>query len=77
MEIQSDKTASTEIGNSLVNENFKEAFQILKTNPMAPLIKDDARMFLVNLNALSPALQDPDANQKQVSIQTIKHNNLE
>jgi len=66
MEIQSDKKAITDIRNSLVNENYKEAFQILKRNPMAPLSKDDARMFLNNLNSLSPGLQDPDANQKQV-----------
>jgi len=54
MELQTEKNPAAEIRQNLLDKNFKEAFSILKRNPMATISRDDARLFLNNLGELSP-----------------------
>ena len=64
MELPSDKDASQMIREQLLGSNYKEAYQILKRNPMAPISIEDARIFLNNFSAFGTGNEKDQAEVK-------------
>jgi len=66
MEI-SDKLASQEIREKLIGSNYKDAFLVLKRNPMAPLQLEDAKLFLNNLDSLGSENENEEKNTMKMT----------
>jgi hypothetical protein len=50
----------------LSSGNFRDAYKVVKRNPMQALSKEDARVLLNNIERLDPAPGDFDLNTRQV-----------
>jgi len=57
---------------------FKDAYQILKRNPMQPIGKEEARLLLNNIEELDPAAEDPGrTNQQTIDASVLIYRRLQ
>lgn len=71
MEIVPDKQPINELREKLSESNFKDAYQVLKRNPMVPLQNEDAKLLLNNLNSLGSGTNEPEIDQKLVTEASV------
>jgi hypothetical protein len=57
-----------ELKELIADEDYKGALKILKRNPLMHISDEEARSLLNNLEAIDPKSEDPEADQKQVSL---------
>lgn len=59
---------NNELDEYLKAEKYKDAYQIIKRNPMIPINKEEAVILLNNINALDPDELSSEKNIKQVRL---------